>query len=81
MNAKKISCRVLPCADALAAFLISVPLISQAQLADPLDAWEWLAKAYQKQGDKPKARDALQRALQLNPQGASAKETSLSIEK
>jgi tetratricopeptide (TPR) repeat protein len=45
------------------------------------ETWVWLAKAYQKQGDKPKARDALQHALQLNPQNALAKETSSSLEK
>jgi tetratricopeptide (TPR) repeat protein len=37
------------------------------------ETWVWLAKAYQKQGDQPKARDAIQHALQLNPQGAFAK--------
>lgn len=38
------------------------------------ETWVWLAKAYQKQGDKPKARDAIQHALQLNPQHAFARE-------
>ena len=37
------------------------------------ETWVWLAKAYQKQGDKPKAHDAIQHALQLNPQNTFAK--------
>jgi tetratricopeptide (TPR) repeat protein len=40
------------------------------------ETWVWLAKAYQKQGDKPKARDAIQHALQLNPESQFAKSTS-----
>jgi len=45
------------------------------------EAWVWLAKAYQKQGDKPKAREAIQRALQLNPDNQFAKGTSSSLKK
>jgi tetratricopeptide (TPR) repeat protein len=41
----------------------------------------WLAKAYGKQGEKTKARDAIQRALQLNAQSLFAKETAAAIEK
>jgi tetratricopeptide (TPR) repeat protein len=39
----------------------------------------WLAKAYQKQGDKTKARDAIQHALQLNPDNQFAKNTPSSL--
>jgi len=39
------------------------------------ETWVWLAKAFQKQGDKAKARDAVQHALQLNPQSPFAKAT------
>jgi tetratricopeptide (TPR) repeat protein len=40
------------------------------------ETWVWLAKAYEKQSDKANARDAVQHALQLNPQSPSAQETS-----
>ena len=43
------------------------------------ETWVWLAKAYQKQGDKPKAHDAIQHALQLNPDNQFAKNTSSSL--
>jgi Tfp pilus assembly protein PilF len=43
------------------------------------ETWVWLAKAFQKQGDKAKARDATQHALQLNPQNAFAKTTLAEI--
>jgi tetratricopeptide (TPR) repeat protein len=39
------------------------------------ETWVWLAKAYQKQSDKTKALDAVQHALQLNPQNQLAKTT------
>jgi len=45
------------------------------------ETWVWLAKAYEKQSDKANARDAVQHALQLNPQSPSAQETSKSLEK
>lgn len=45
------------------------------------ETWVWLARAFQKQGDKAKARDAVQHALQLNPQSAFAKHTAASLEK
>lgn len=45
------------------------------------ETWVWLARAFQKQGDKPKARDAVQHALQLNPQSAFAKYTAASLGK
>jgi cytochrome c-type biogenesis protein CcmH/NrfG len=45
------------------------------------ETWVWLAKAYEKQSDKANARDAIQHALQLNPQSRWAQETSKSLEK
>ena len=39
------------------------------------ETWVWLAKAYEKQGDKTKGRDAIQHGLQLNPQSVFAQET------
>jgi Tfp pilus assembly protein PilF len=45
------------------------------------ETWVWLAKAFQKQGDNAKARDATQHALQLNPQSRFAKEITAAIEK
>jgi tetratricopeptide (TPR) repeat protein len=45
------------------------------------ETWVWLAKAYEKQSDKANARDAVQHALQLNPQSPSAQETSKFLEK
>jgi tetratricopeptide (TPR) repeat protein len=45
------------------------------------ETWVWLAKAYEKQPDKPKARDALRRALQLNPQSPMAQEAFKSLER
>jgi tetratricopeptide (TPR) repeat protein len=44
------------------------------------ETWVWLAKAYEKQSDKANARDAIQHALQLNPQSRWAQETSKSLE-
>lgn len=31
------------------------------------ETWVWLAKSFQKQGDRAKARDAVQHAVALNP--------------
>jgi len=45
------------------------------------ETWVWLAKAFQKQGDNAKARDAAEHALRLNPQSRFAKETAANIEK
>jgi cytochrome c-type biogenesis protein CcmH/NrfG len=45
------------------------------------ETWVWLAKAYEKQSDKANARDAIQHALQLNPQSEWAQETFKSLEK
>jgi len=45
------------------------------------ETWVWLAKAYEKQSDKANAHDAIQHALQLNPQNPSAQETSKSLDK
>jgi tetratricopeptide (TPR) repeat protein len=44
------------------------------------ETWVWLAKAYERQPDKTKAGEALQHALQLNPQNALAQEISKSLE-
>jgi tetratricopeptide (TPR) repeat protein len=43
------------------------------------ETWVWLAKAYEKQSDKPKARDAIHHALRLNPQNPFAQEASRSL--
>src|ERR1700730_1254280 len=43
------------------------------------ETWVWLAKAFEKQGDKPRARDGIHHALELNPQGPFAEETSRSL--
>jgi tetratricopeptide (TPR) repeat protein len=44
------------------------------------ETWVWLAKAYQKEGDKAQARDAVQHALQLNPASAFAKQALATLE-
>jgi tetratricopeptide (TPR) repeat protein len=43
------------------------------------ETWVWLSKAFQKQGDKPKAREAIQHALSLNPDSPWIKQTSDSL--
>jgi len=43
--------------------------------------WYWLAKAYEKQGDKAKARDALDHALQINPKNPLAQQASQTLAK
>ncbi len=45
------------------------------------ETWVWLAKTFQKQGDKTKARDAVQHALSLNPQSHFATATAASLDK
>jgi len=45
------------------------------------DTWVWLSKALQKQGDKSKARDAVQHALSLNPDSPFARTTAANLEK
>jgi tetratricopeptide (TPR) repeat protein len=45
------------------------------------ETWIWLGKAFQKQGDTSKARDAVQRALSLNPGSRFAQVTVASLEK
>jgi tetratricopeptide (TPR) repeat protein len=45
------------------------------------ETWTWLSKSFHKQGDRTKARDAIQRALQLNPESRFAKDTAAAIEK
>lgn len=45
------------------------------------ETWVWLAKAFKKQGDKAKARDAIQHALLLNPNSPWVKESANSLDK
>jgi Tfp pilus assembly protein PilF len=45
------------------------------------ETWVWLAKAFQKQGDRSKARDAVQHALLLNPESRFAQAAAASLEK
>jgi tetratricopeptide (TPR) repeat protein len=43
------------------------------------ETYVWLAKAYEKLGDTAKAREAVQRALRLNPQNPMAQDLSSSL--
>ena len=43
------------------------------------ETWVWLARAFQKQGDKSKSHDAVQHALSLNPDSPWIKETANSL--
>ena len=43
------------------------------------ETWVWLAQAFKKKGDKPKAHDALDKALQLNPQSPLARNVAASL--
>ena len=43
------------------------------------ETWVWLARAYEKQGDKIKARDAIQHALTLNPDSVWIKQAANSL--
>ena len=45
------------------------------------ETWVWLAKAFQKEGDKTKARDAVQHALTLNPDSSWIKSAADSLDK
>ena len=45
------------------------------------ETWVWLAKAFQKQGDTSKARQAVQCALSLNPGSRFALATAASLQK
>ena len=45
------------------------------------ETWVWLCKAWQKQGDKTKAREAVQHALSLNPESPFAKAAAASLDK
>src|SRR6266851_7290804 len=45
------------------------------------ETWVWLAKAFQKQRDTGKARDAIQHALSLNPQSRFVQAEAASLEK
>jgi tetratricopeptide (TPR) repeat protein len=50
---------------------------------DPMqdEAWVWLAKAFQKQGNKAKALEAIQRSLQLNSESPFAKATASELQR
>jgi tetratricopeptide (TPR) repeat protein len=43
------------------------------------ETWVWLAKAFQKQGDRAKARDAVQHAVGLNPDSPWVKDSANSL--
>jgi len=45
------------------------------------EIWVWLGKAFQKQGDTGKARDAVQHALLLNPESRFAQAAAASLAK
>ena len=45
------------------------------------ETWVWLCKAFQKQGDRGRAREAVQHALSLNPESTFAKATAASLNK
>jgi Tfp pilus assembly protein PilF len=45
------------------------------------ETWVWLARAFQKNGDNAKPLDALQHALDLNPQSPFAKQIAESLKK
>jgi tetratricopeptide (TPR) repeat protein len=45
------------------------------------ETWVWLAKAFQKQGDTSKAREAIQHALSLNPESRFAQAAIASLAK
>ncbi len=54
---------------------------SLAMDAQQDETWVWLAKAFQKQREKAKARDAMQHALSLNPDSPWVKFSASSLEK
>src|SRR5262245_21335183 len=45
------------------------------------ETWVWLARAYEKQGDRAKAREAAARAQSLNPTSISARELVSALER
>jgi tetratricopeptide (TPR) repeat protein len=45
------------------------------------ETWVWLSRAFQKQGDKTKAKDAIQNALTLNPDSPWIKNAADSLDK
>jgi len=45
------------------------------------ETWVWLAKAFAKQGNKAKAHEAIQHALQLNPDSRWVKSSAASLDK
>jgi len=61
-------------AKAIESFKKSVALDPQQD-----ETYVWLAKAYHRQGDKAKARDALQHALALNPDSSWVKDAAKSL--
>jgi len=61
-------------AKAIESFKKSVALDPQQD-----ETYVWLAKAYHRQGDKAKARDALQHALTLNPDSSWVKDAAKSL--
>jgi cytochrome c-type biogenesis protein CcmH/NrfG len=44
------------------------------------ETWTWLARAFHKQGDRAKSREAIQRALQLNPGSPVAKAAAAELQ-
>jgi Tfp pilus assembly protein PilF len=44
------------------------------------ETWLWLAKAFAKHGEEPKAHDAIQHALSLNPDSPWIKEAANSVD-
>jgi tetratricopeptide (TPR) repeat protein len=44
------------------------------------ETWVWLARAFAKQGDKPHAHEAIQRALELNPGSPFVRATAVEIQ-
>ena len=61
----------------------SIESFQKSLALDPLqdETWVWLSKALQKQGDKSKAREAVQHALSLNPESRFAQAAAGSLEK
>ena len=45
------------------------------------ETWVWLARAFAKHGEKAKAREAIQRALSLNPDSPWVKFSATSLDK
>jgi Tfp pilus assembly protein PilF len=43
------------------------------------ETWVWLAQAFKKKGDKPQAREAIDKALLLNPKSQFARNAAASL--